>query len=281
VAKKIGFVLSGGGAKGSFQAGVLNQLTVMRDIVPDLIVGTSIGSINGAVYSYAGLGVICEEWKALKERSQALSFKWSMLYLSADGIFSMAPLVKNYLKKHIKGEPEVEVMAVRVDLRTGITEYVSNLKVDNEEFIDAVQDSATIPLFMHPRDNYMDGGLREVFPVNKALEEGCKEIHAVVCTPWSKNPQIASNLKKRPAFLRWYEFLRRSVDDVMNHDVKYNDLYTAYLKVKSDPDIKIWVYAPNYVISGTLEFSPKKIEQALSYGEVAEPVEIRDLFRGN
>lgn len=43
--EKIGFALSGGGAKGSFQVGVLKYL-YERGIKPDIIVGTSVGSIN-------------------------------------------------------------------------------------------------------------------------------------------------------------------------------------------------------------------------------------------
>jgi NTE family protein len=48
--KKIALVFSGGGARGISQIGVLRALE-KNDIVPDLIVGTSIGSIIGGLYS--------------------------------------------------------------------------------------------------------------------------------------------------------------------------------------------------------------------------------------
>lgn len=46
---KLGIVLSGGGAKGAYEAGFLKALAEFN-IQPDVIAGTSIGSITGAVY---------------------------------------------------------------------------------------------------------------------------------------------------------------------------------------------------------------------------------------
>ena len=44
----IAFVLSGGGNRGALQAGALQAL-IERGIVPDLIVATSVGALNGVV----------------------------------------------------------------------------------------------------------------------------------------------------------------------------------------------------------------------------------------
>lgn len=43
---RIAFVLSGGGAKGSFQVGALRFLYT-RGVAPDIICGCSVGAING------------------------------------------------------------------------------------------------------------------------------------------------------------------------------------------------------------------------------------------
>ena len=47
---KRALVLSGGGAKGSYQVGVYKALKKLR-IKIDIIAGTSIGSINGALFT--------------------------------------------------------------------------------------------------------------------------------------------------------------------------------------------------------------------------------------
>ena len=46
--RPVGFVLGGGGSLGAVQVGMLEALTERR-IVPDLVIGTSVGSLNGAV----------------------------------------------------------------------------------------------------------------------------------------------------------------------------------------------------------------------------------------
>ncbi|MGO9185023.1 patatin-like phospholipase family protein, partial [Mycobacterium sp.] len=46
--RPVGFVLGGGGSLGAIQVGMLQAL-FEHDIAPDLVAGTSVGSINGAV----------------------------------------------------------------------------------------------------------------------------------------------------------------------------------------------------------------------------------------
>jgi NTE family protein len=46
--RPVGFVLGGGGSLGAVQVGMLQALGE-HGIAPDLVTGTSIGSINGAV----------------------------------------------------------------------------------------------------------------------------------------------------------------------------------------------------------------------------------------
>ncbi len=50
---KLGLVLSGGGAKGAYQVGVLRYLAE-QNIQPDAVSGASIGSLNGSVLASAG-----------------------------------------------------------------------------------------------------------------------------------------------------------------------------------------------------------------------------------
>src|ERR1700682_2836325 len=44
----VGFVLGGGGSLGAVQVGMLQALMEQR-VTPDLVIGTSVGSLNGAV----------------------------------------------------------------------------------------------------------------------------------------------------------------------------------------------------------------------------------------
>src|SRR4051794_3539513 len=62
------FVLSGGGNQGVTQVGMLQAL-IERGIVPDVVIGTSAGALNGAAISYApnltGIDRLAAAWSAL------------------------------------------------------------------------------------------------------------------------------------------------------------------------------------------------------------------------
>jgi NTE family protein len=66
---RIGLVLSGGGAKGAYQVGVLRYLAE-AGITVDAISGASIGALNGAIIANA---------KDLKEASEHLEHLWQLL----------------------------------------------------------------------------------------------------------------------------------------------------------------------------------------------------------
>ena len=54
--KKLTFALGGGGARGALQAGALRAL-VQAEIKPDLMVGTSIGSVNAIFMAMHGFSI--------------------------------------------------------------------------------------------------------------------------------------------------------------------------------------------------------------------------------
>jgi NTE family protein len=66
--RRTAFVLSGGGNQGVAQVGMLRAL-VERGIVPDVVIGTSAGALNGAAIAYApnltGIDRLASVWSAL------------------------------------------------------------------------------------------------------------------------------------------------------------------------------------------------------------------------
>ena len=49
--RPVGYVLGGGGSLGAIQVGMLQALAE-HDIAPDIVAGTSVGSLNGAVLAH-------------------------------------------------------------------------------------------------------------------------------------------------------------------------------------------------------------------------------------
>jgi len=58
---KTALVLSGGGVRGSYQIGVWKALEELN-VKCDIVTGTSIGSINGALYTQGSLDLAISWW---------------------------------------------------------------------------------------------------------------------------------------------------------------------------------------------------------------------------
>src|ERR1700761_193459 len=83
----VGFVLGGGGSLGAIQVGMLRAL-LEHGVAPDLVVGTSVGSVNGAL-------VACEPAAA----AERLATIWSMM--TKPTVFPGGPLAQlRTLRKH-------------------------------------------------------------------------------------------------------------------------------------------------------------------------------------
>ena len=69
VGPRTAFVLSGGGNQGVSQVGMLRAL-LEREIVPDVVIGTSAGALNGAAIAYApnltGVAQLAAAWEQLR-----------------------------------------------------------------------------------------------------------------------------------------------------------------------------------------------------------------------
>src|SRR5918998_4678469 len=67
--QRVGFVLSGGGNLGAVQVGMLRAL-LERGILPDLVVGCSVGALNGAAIAddptLDGVERMAEVWRSIE-----------------------------------------------------------------------------------------------------------------------------------------------------------------------------------------------------------------------
>ncbi len=67
-------VLSGGGGRGAFQVGVFEYLESIG-WKPDIIVGTSIGSMNAAVYAVGGITLLQKMWESIRTKDMHRFFR--------------------------------------------------------------------------------------------------------------------------------------------------------------------------------------------------------------
>lgn len=255
---KKALVLSGGGSKGSMQFGIIKHL-YEQGYKPDVIYGTSVGSLNAAGLSHVGIEGLDKVWNGLKKTSDVFKFNWSFLLFLASGLYNAKPLQK-LLQKTLSGKtPTVEAYCCKVHIETGEIKYVRNTESD---YIDSTVASCSIPGFTDDVDGWVDGGVREQAPLRQAILDGADEIVVILCNPLKKNPDRG---KKG----NWIKNILRACD-LLAHEIFLNDIQNClWYNNNLQPgkrSVKLTVYAPRELVIGSNEFTQDKIQNAIKYG---------------
>ena len=188
---KIALVLGGGAARGFAHIGVIKALEA-QGIFPDMIVGTSAGSVVGALYAAGNNGFELQKLAIQMEEGQVSD--WS---LPNRGVFKGAAL-QDFINNAVQQRPLEKLKrpfaVVATDLHSG--EMVV-FRTGNTGM--AVRASSTVPGVFQPvsingRD-YVDGGLVSPVPVSVARSLGADFIIAVDISEKPKNNKTESSLE--------------------------------------------------------------------------------------
>lgn len=176
---KIGLALGGGAARGFAHIGVIKALEA-QGIYPDVVVGTSAGSLVGALYAAGNNGFALN--KLALEMDEATISDWSMpLFAKATGVLKGEAL-QNYVNKIVHNTPleklKIPFGAVATDLNTGMPILFRRGNTGA-----AVRASSSVPSVFQPVNIggrfYVDGGLVSPVPVRFTREMGADFVIAV------------------------------------------------------------------------------------------------------
>lgn len=182
VLPKVGLALGGGGARGFAEIGVLRVLE-QEKIPVDIVVGTSVGSLIGAIYADSGR-VLDAEFIAISITDEDI-FDYRVFAFFTGG-FVKGEKLENFLNNHLKNKNienlKVRYGAVAVDLRTG-----QSVLFDRGPVARAVHASCAIPGVFVPVEIggkvFVDGGVTDPIPVDFAKKKGAEVVIAVVISP--------------------------------------------------------------------------------------------------
>ena len=170
---RVGLVLGGGGARGFVQVGALKAF-FEHGIDFDPVVGTSVGSIVGALYC---AGVDADEIIYVAETLDAADFHGRILFKPDD------PRKIGKVLGSVLGDVDIESFpkkyaAVATDLKTG-----KQVVLDSGSVLDAVSASSAFPVVYTPLSldgrNLCDGGLVNNIPADVARLLGADKVVTV------------------------------------------------------------------------------------------------------
>lgn len=190
-------VLSGGGSKGAYQMGVWKALKKLN-IKYDIVTGTSVGAINGALMVQGEYRKAIKLWKELsfellfgKKDFQDVKNITDVYKVYAKNIVTsgginpkeLEQILRLVIKEKRVRNSKINYGMVTVKVPKFKALYLSKDKIPNGKLVDYLMASATcFPAFQMKKINgesYIDGGFYDNMPINLAIKMGANEIIAV------------------------------------------------------------------------------------------------------
>ncbi|MFD5251083.1 patatin-like phospholipase family protein [Amycolatopsis sp. NPDC058340] len=191
----IGFVLGGGGSLGAMQVGMLRALTE-AGVAPDLVVGTSVGSLNAAVLALGGEagGRLDRIWSRMTRHeafpggvlSQVRTLRHSKTNLFPNT--GLAAIVDEHIGEGVRFED----LALPLGVVATDVDTAEPLLIRSGPVLAPLLASCAIPGIYPPvpfgERMLYDGGLVANVPMRQALTMGAKSLVVLDCAFPGKMP---------------------------------------------------------------------------------------------
>lgn len=208
--KRTAFVLSGGGNLGALQVGMLRAL-VERRIQPDLVLGCSVGALNGAAIaaepSLAMVGRLQDLWLGLAAQDVMpagllpTTFSLARKGLAMHDNANLRRVIEGVLPHSRFEDLVVPFQCIATALADGSETWFSEGPI-----VDPILASAALPAVYPPVEiggiGYLDGAIVNDVPVSRAVELGADRIFILHVGSWDRpRPE-----PKRPLDMAMYAY---------------------------------------------------------------------------
>lgn len=284
MAKKIALILSGGGAKGAFQAAAEKYAREVKGYHWDIIAGVSVGALNGAMLSMQKFDRLWQIWNTISD-DQVLTggFNlWSVikLFFGAKSFYGNKPLHR-LLKQELEIEKFVTDLRVgSVSLVTG--EYVEFTK-DSPHFAEVILASTVMPVIWTPVDispeyrSMVDGGVRNISPIGDVLDSDPDEIVIINCgaeaiDPLAGAPKNVTEIGSRTLDIMLNELFVSDMNEFVRTNLlvqqaSSHGLTLVNAKGRALKYYECKIIEPVAPLGDTLDFSQAAIQSSLAAGE--------------
>ena len=180
------FVLGGGGLLGAHEVGMLRALSE-AGIRPDLVVGTSIGAVNGAFIAAdpdRAADRLTELWRGESLRavfSETLFGRAVRLVRSGTHLHAIEPLGRQFAAQ--LGAGDFADLKLPFHCVAASIEHASARWFSSGPLVPAVMASCAVPGLLPPVEiegrHYFDGGLVDSIPVGRAVALGASTVYVL------------------------------------------------------------------------------------------------------
>lgn len=182
----VAFVLGGGGVHGAVEVGMIRALDD-AGVRPDLVVGTSVGAINGAAVAADPSGAaehLGRLWRGIAEDnpfSGSLVTRVSTLVRTRTYLHDNGPL-RALLRAELPVD-RIEDLPVPFACVAASVERAAARWFDEGPLVEAILASCAVPGLLPPvvvdGEHHLDGGLVHSIPLGRAIAHGATEIYVL------------------------------------------------------------------------------------------------------
>ena len=206
---KLGLALGGGAARGFAHIGVI-QVLEENGIKPDLVVGTSAGSLVAAFYASGKTGAQLQWLADTMDESQLTD--WTIPFMSRGMLRGEA--LGRYVNSQLNGakieDLKMPLGIVATDLHTG-----DGILFRRGDIATAVRASSAVPSVFEPvrigNKDYVDGGLVSPVPVRSARQMGAD---IVIAVDISSRPEDAKTSDMLKVLLQTFSIMGKSISQL-------------------------------------------------------------------
>jgi NTE family protein len=200
--RPVGYVLGGGGSLGAVQVGMLQALGE-RNILPDIVTGTSVGSLNGAVLAMeprSAANRLSHQWaRVTRDRvfpggllAQARTLQHNRTHLFPST--GLAKVISDFIGAEVKfADLALPFAAVTTDIATARPHVLRDGLL-----LPALLASSAIPGIFPPVElgplRLYDGGLVANVPMRQAVAMGARSLVVLDCNFPGTVPEPAGSI---------------------------------------------------------------------------------------
>jgi len=298
MAKRV-LIMSGGGSKGAFQAGVIEQL-LQKDWIPDAVAGVSVGALNGIMVATGKADTLVDIWRDLREEqvlirrridNKAKSFLLHKLGVDKPtlGFFDNSPL-REKLRNSVGNQFEMDFYCGTVNIENGqYKEHIARPMMVPWNFLNNVIASTAIPVVFDPvkldGKLHVDGGVRHINPIGRILKDHNPDEIVFITTRTLEGEKDPKNVKDivdiaiQTLHIMLDEIFLKDLREFMrvNKLVRQADEQGAVLKKTNGTPYKVYkatLYQPHETLGDSLNFSNEQANRNIRIGLEAELVEL-------
>lgn len=188
--RKTALVLSGGGSRGAYQCGVWQALTELGTEI-DIVVGVSVGAINGAMVVEGDVIKTANLWRQIETDqifdvqpdAQLQDFAKEFIMNRGAGSTGLQSMLKEYVDEEQIRRSPVDFGLLTVEFPSMKPHYLWKEDIPEGRLCDYITASASafpaVKTFDIDGKDFIDGGYEDNLPAAMALEKGADEVIAV------------------------------------------------------------------------------------------------------